>query len=480
MADWYYLDKRGNKIGPISTQALKVLTAQGHIALDAVIVNNNGRTLLAGEVKGLTFPTASTKSSAGAVSVIPPPVLPVPPPPPIQQDVYGLNTASSVSLPPPSQILNPSGTRAGTHSAGSDVDEKIDKKGSTRLHAAASNNDTNLIGILVQAGATIDAKDRDARTPLHSAAMAGKMEAVTALLAVGAEIDAEDHEGKTPLHVAVVAGKMKAVAALVQAGANVDTMDNDGRTLLYSAAVGGRLEAVSAILKGRTNANAEGEDDRTLLYCPRENAESEASTIIFPTGTNIGVNNNDIQQQEAFGATQDREQYGFVFQSVGNAVAAFLSLVLVIEAIAIIKRGLTIETAIVPFFIGGFAFFTLRALAIKAGRTLFQHRFFFRTFGLYFSGITVLILVGMVITFGPGIWQSAIPAVSSGASTLSDTVKEFISDNVGTLQTGNNETDSQPQMEDPPIPKNPPVSEDQPELKQSDEDEKQPEDHKPI
>ena len=510
MADWHYFDKKGDKIGPISTQALKVLAAQGFINRNTVIVNNNGRIVVAGEVKGLTFPEATVNSSVGTTtgsvspstaSIVPPPVLPTPqppaspppPPPPVAQDVYALNTASTVILPPPSRILSPSdasGAGAGT-SPKSDVDEKVDKKGSTRLHTAASNNDTNLIGILLQAGATIGTRDRDGRTPLHVAGMAGKLEALAALLAAGAEIDAEDNEGKTPLHAAVAAGKMKAVDVLVRAGANVDTMDKDGRTLLYSAAVGGRLEAVAELLKGRIHANADGEDERTLLYCPKEN--EEAASALLPSKTNIDI--SDGQQLEVFIGSQDSEQYGFVFQSVGNAVVAFLILVLVIGAIAVINHGITVGTAIGPFIVGSVAFFVLRTLAVQAGSKLFLHRFFLRAFGLYFCGVAALILLGVVLTYGPGVWQSAVDTGQTVSGELMKTAKQAGS----LLQTNDmeetnsppqpenlqeaanqSETEKQPVTEVPLTPQTPSLLEKQPETERQPEPDKPENDEKPA
>lgn len=53
MSNWYYYDKNGNKVGPITTLALKALAQQGMIAVETVVENEQGRTSKAGEINGL-------------------------------------------------------------------------------------------------------------------------------------------------------------------------------------------------------------------------------------------------------------------------------------------------------------------------------------------------------------------------------------------------------------------------------------------
>ncbi len=69
----------------------------------------------------------------------------------------------------------------------------------TPLHAAASRNCTNVIAVLLHAGAKIEAKDKTGETPLHVAAQEGFADAVTMLVQAGADINARDHAGNTPL-----------------------------------------------------------------------------------------------------------------------------------------------------------------------------------------------------------------------------------------------------------------------------------------
>ena len=121
MANWYYRNKNNEKVGPISTNALKALAAQGLITPETVIENSNGRSAKAGRVNGLTFPVLQEPPSTPEVasmddiepaSISPPPVenemitmqfgsVPIHSiEAPEQSEVYGLSTPEPKKEPP--------------------------------------------------------------------------------------------------------------------------------------------------------------------------------------------------------------------------------------------------------------------------------------------------------------------------------------------------------------------------------------------
>jgi hypothetical protein len=56
---WYYYNKSGNKMGTFSNSELKELAQKGKITPDTRIEDENGRTALAKDIKGLTFPESA-------------------------------------------------------------------------------------------------------------------------------------------------------------------------------------------------------------------------------------------------------------------------------------------------------------------------------------------------------------------------------------------------------------------------------------
>jgi ankyrin len=64
---------------------------------------------------------------------------------------------------------------------------------------AAIHCRTNLVALLLDKGAKVDALAKGNATPLHLAAQAGCLDAVKMLLAKGADINSRDSNGRTPL-----------------------------------------------------------------------------------------------------------------------------------------------------------------------------------------------------------------------------------------------------------------------------------------
>jgi general secretion pathway protein G len=60
MSHWYYYNADAEKIGPITPSTLKQLAQQGVVTRKTVIENINGRSTLAGQVNGLSFPEVSS------------------------------------------------------------------------------------------------------------------------------------------------------------------------------------------------------------------------------------------------------------------------------------------------------------------------------------------------------------------------------------------------------------------------------------
>jgi ankyrin repeat protein len=74
-----------------------------------------------------------------------------------------------------------------------------DDAGQTPLHLGAVHCRTNVVALLLEKGAKVDAVMKGNATPLHLAAQAGCSGAVILLLSKGAHINFRDGEGRTPL-----------------------------------------------------------------------------------------------------------------------------------------------------------------------------------------------------------------------------------------------------------------------------------------
>lgn len=103
------------------------------------------------------------------------------------------------------------------------------------IKAAKSGDTSKVKDLLRQDASLVLARDTDGSTPLHCATWKGHKEVVVLLLNSGADVNAEnnnDHWGTTPLHAAAH-GNQKAIAELLIArGADIHATNLNGRTPL--------------------------------------------------------------------------------------------------------------------------------------------------------------------------------------------------------------------------------------------------------
>ncbi len=122
--------------------------------------------------------------------------------------------------------------------------------GMTALHWAAQNGDVDIAGLLIYAGANLEARTRLGEfTPLLVAARVGNAGVVKRLLEAGADTKAHTATGETALHFAAAAGSVDAVNALLAHGAEVDAREAaHGQTPLMFAAAYDRADVIKALL----------------------------------------------------------------------------------------------------------------------------------------------------------------------------------------------------------------------------------------
>jgi ankyrin repeat protein len=156
----------------------------------------------------------------------------------------------------------------------------------TILQLAAIEGRQESVSILLDAGASVDARNVTGRTALMIACVEGQEAVVSQLIEAEGSVDAKDQYGHTALMEACRWGHEGIVSQLIQAGADVNITTNKGETIPMIAAMRDNEDIVKQLI----NANADL--DRT-------------SHCLFPSNSGTGYSNLTILQAAAIAGRQE-------------------------------------------------------------------------------------------------------------------------------------------------------------------------------
>lgn len=128
-------------------------------------------------------------------------------------------------------------TVRGCISRGYSVHDRSLFKNATPLHwAAAVSEEPEVVSVLVEAGASLEAVSDNGRTPLHFAARSnGNLEVLRALLRYEPDVYARNPEGRTPLHLAALWNDNPDIVEELARVTDVNVRARVGETPLHSA-----------------------------------------------------------------------------------------------------------------------------------------------------------------------------------------------------------------------------------------------------
>lgn len=133
----------------------------------------------------------------------------------------------------------------------------VSKLGYTPLHAAAQEGHHSLVTKFVDESlVSIDRQAACGSTALHLAAQAGWDEIVFYLIEQRALTEVADCIGRTALHLASLRGHLDVCRMLILANAQVNARDVGGLTPLHMAAYFGHLDVVAALLEAHADCTA--------------------------------------------------------------------------------------------------------------------------------------------------------------------------------------------------------------------------------
>ena len=150
--------------------------------------------------------------------------------------------------------------------AGDDVNLAEARKGQTALMWAAAEGHPDVVQLLIDNKAEVNAKSKSGFNALAFAAVKDDPKSVQVLLAAGADPNYALPDNAKVLLIAVAHKSSKAAAALVDGGADPNVADQGGNTPLHTAARAGDAELIKKLLakpRGPERENRQSEHRRT-------------------------------------------------------------------------------------------------------------------------------------------------------------------------------------------------------------------------
>lgn len=175
----------------------------------------------------------------------------------------------------------------------------------TPLLMKCNEGDIEAVRLLLEAGAAIEAKKEALMGPLHVAALAGHADVLLVLFQAKADIQAEDQDKKTPLHHA---GSGGVAMALLKANACIEAEDIKQRTPLYMASADGRIDTVETLLKARANVDSQDERHHMPLHEAAAEGKSELVLLLLQAHADLEVRDDKQQTPLHWAANSNRSE----------------------------------------------------------------------------------------------------------------------------------------------------------------------------
>jgi ankyrin repeat protein len=164
--------------------------------------------------------------------------------------------------------------------------EVLNRHGVTPLHLAATNGNAAIIELLIAAGANANTATPGGETPLMMAARTGNPDALKMLIAHEAKVNArEGWRGQTALMWAASENNAQAIRVLTASGADIHAKSSSGMfTPLLFAVRGGHVEAATALIEAGADVNERLPDGMSALVLALYNAHYELASLLLDRG----------------------------------------------------------------------------------------------------------------------------------------------------------------------------------------------------
>ncbi|XP_059176232.1 ankyrin-1-like, partial [Physella acuta] len=171
---------------------------------------------------------------------------------------------------------------------------EVDWEGNTALHLAYIGK-SEIISLLLVAGAEVDVKNSEHQTPLHVAANKSDTEMIKLLIEAKADINCTDKRGQTPLAICVENSDLNTATCLLRHGAEVNTVNNHGVTPLIRAVTKQHEKLVDILIVYKADVNYK---QTTVLIYAVLNVNKNIVSKLIQAGADVNMKTTRCYRDE--------------------------------------------------------------------------------------------------------------------------------------------------------------------------------------
>nr|XP_043909106.1 histone-lysine N-methyltransferase EHMT2 isoform X1 [Solea senegalensis] len=166
-----------------------------------------------------------------------------------------------------------------------------------QLYPAAKQGEVQRVLLMLMEGIdpTYQPDSQNRRSALHAAAQRGLLEICYMLVQAGAHVDAQDKDLRTPLIEAIINNHIEVARYLIQNGASVYHVEEDGYTGLHHAAKLGNLEILKMLLEtGQVDVNAQDNGGWTPIIWAAEHKHVDVIKALLNRGADVTIKDKEL------------------------------------------------------------------------------------------------------------------------------------------------------------------------------------------
>jgi ankyrin repeat protein len=167
---------------------------------------------------------------------------------------------------------------------GADINAK-DNQGNSPIHGAIENNEIHILRLLIEKGADINAKNNLGQSPLHLAVELDNFNCAQVLILSRVDINAQNNLGQSPLHLAVELENFNYVQVLILNRANINALDANRNSPIHIAIKNGNIEIMEYLIISRADLTIRNADGLTPFEIALQNENIEIMRYIINNTT---------------------------------------------------------------------------------------------------------------------------------------------------------------------------------------------------